>query len=92
MTDEHSCPQRHRSLERCGTPLAEYSRRTRDNLVNFPMDSGCFDIPGCGCLGDDNVISEEGDLLQVKETRGLSCQKSRLKLQPGEVWGVAVEA
>jgi hypothetical protein len=54
------------------------------------MDFGCFDIPGCGCLGDDNVISEEGDLLQMEETRDLSCQKSRLKLQPGEVWGVAV--
>jgi hypothetical protein len=28
----------------------------------------------------------------MEETRDLSCQKSRLKLQPGEVWGVAVEA
>jgi hypothetical protein len=57
------------------------------------MDLGCFDISGCGCLGDGNVISEEGGLLQMKETRDLSCQeKSRPKLQPGEVWGIAVEA
>jgi hypothetical protein len=56
------------------------------------MDLGCIDIPGCGYLGDGNVMREEGDLLQMKETRDLSCQKSRLKLQPGEVWDIAVEA
>jgi hypothetical protein len=46
--------------------LAEDSPITGDNLVNFPMDLDCLDIPGCGFLGDGNVISDEGALLQMK--------------------------
>jgi hypothetical protein len=50
-----------------------WPKENGDNLVNFPMDSGCFDISGCACLGDGYVISEESGWLQMKETRDLSC-------------------